>query len=158
VRSLLGFFERLFATASTLLLVICFAAVVVQIVMRYLFNNATTWSDPVAADSLAWMTFLGATAAVRRGQNLTVRFVWKWFGPGTLKVVETTCHIIVLIVSLAIAYSAKYLLAATAGTQVEGLLPGISLADVYSVTGISAVFMFIFTVEHITRLWRKVAE
>ena len=158
MRSLLTFFDRLFGAASTLLLMICFTAVVGQIVMRYVFSNATTWSDPVASDALAWMTFLGATAAVRRGQNLTVRFVWKWLGPNSVKVIETICHLIVLVVSLALVYSAWHLIVATSGTQVEGLLIGISLADVYSVTGISAIFMFIFTIEHVFRLWWKVGK
>src|SRR3954462_13746034 len=89
--------ERLVEGAAGVLLAICVAAVSTQIVLRYAFNAATSWSDPVASDSLAWLTFLGAAGAVRSDRNLHVRFVWPWLSPRARTVLATFCHLVVLL-------------------------------------------------------------
>ena len=41
-----------------------------QVIMRYVFNNATMWSDPVASAAMAWLTFVAMAAAVRSDGNM----------------------------------------------------------------------------------------
>ena len=145
--------ERLLDALSAALVAVCLAAVSIQVVMRYIFGEATTWSDTVAACALAWMTFLAATAAVRRDENLVVRFVWKWFGDTGKKVLATICHIVVLLFSVVLAYSGAELMSITSNAQVEGLVLEVSWAQFYSVSVISAVLMILFSLEHIVSLW-----
>src|SRR3546814_8840960 len=75
--------------------------------MRYGFNNATTWSDPVASDSLAWLTLLGAAGAVGRDENLSVRFLWTRLGPSSRRVVETFCQVVILLFAVYFIYSGR---------------------------------------------------
>ena len=147
--------ERLVEGASAVLLAMCVAAVSTQIVLRYVFNAATSWSDPVASDSLAWLTFLGAAAAVRSDGNLYVRFAWKWLSPPARKGLETFSHLVVLLSSMALLYSARVLIDASRGTIVEGIPWHVSMAEVYSVTAVSAALMVVFTVEHVVVLWTR---
>lgn len=157
MRTILNGIERALDIGSALLVGVCLAAVSIQVVMRYIFGEATTWSDTVAACALAWMTFLGATAAVRREENLSVRFVWKRMGDTGKKVIATVCHIAVLGFSVVLAYSGADLMSITSNAQVEGLLLDVTWSQFYSISVISAVLMIVFSLEHIVSLWTKEA-
>jgi TRAP-type C4-dicarboxylate transport system permease small subunit len=143
---------------SAALVGVCLAAVSIQVVMRYIFDEATTWSDTVAACALAWMTFLAATAAVRRDENLVVRFMWAKLGTTGKKVIATACHLIVLLFSVVLAYSGAMLMSITNNAQVEGLVLEVTWAQFYSVSVISAVLMVLFSLEHIAALWLSEAR
>lgn len=43
-------------------------AVLAQVVMRYFFQNPLVWGDELAKYALAYMTFIGASVALRRGE------------------------------------------------------------------------------------------
>ncbi len=158
MRKLFDSIERLLDLLSALLVAVCLAAVTIQVVMRYIFGEATTWSDTVAACALAWMTFLAATAAVRRDENLVVRFMWAKLGSTGKKIIATICHLIVLLFSIALAYSGAELMSITNNAQVEGLGFEVTWAQFYSVSLISAVLMVLFSLEHITSLWTTEAR
>lgn len=153
MRRLFDGVERLLDVLSAALVAVCLAAVAIQVVMRYVFGNATTWSDTVAACALAWMTFLAATAAVRRDENLVVRFTWAKLAPIQRKCVATLCHLVVLLFSLVLSYSGVMLMAITSTARVEGLVLDVTWAQFYSVSVISGVLMILFSLEHIASLW-----
>lgn len=155
MRAVFNGIERVLDVASSLLVAVCLAAVSIQVVMRYIFGEATTWSDTVAACALAWMTFLGATAAVRRDENLVVRFAWQSLGDTGKKVIATVCHIVVLLFSVVLAYSGAELMSITNNAQVEGLVLEVTWSQFYSISVISAVLMILFSLEHILSLWTK---
>lgn len=158
MRRLFDRVESLLDVISAALVVICLAAVSIQVVMRYVFGNATTWSDTVAACALAWMTFLAAAAAVRRDENLVVRFLWTKLGSTSRKCVATLCHLVVLLFSLVLSYSGIMLMSITRTAQVEGLMLDITWAQFYSVSVISGVLMVLFSLEHIASLWLGEAQ
>lgn len=153
MRTIFDGIERLLDILSAALVGVCLAAVSIQVVMRYVFDEATTWSDTVAACALAWMTFLAATAAVRRDENLVVRFMWAKLGATGKKVMATVCHLVVLLFSVVLAYSGAMLMSITNNAQVEGLVLEVTWAQFYSVSVISAVLMVLFSLEHIAALW-----
>jgi TRAP-type C4-dicarboxylate transport system permease small subunit len=158
MRTIFDGIERLLDILSAALVGVCLAAVSIQVVMRYIFDEATTWSDTVAACALAWMTFLAATAAVRRDENLVVRFMWAKLGTTGKKVIATACHLIVLLFSVVLAYSGAMLMSITNNAQVEGLVLEVTWAQFYSVSVISAVLMVLFSLEHIAALWLSEAR
>lgn len=43
-------------------------AVLAQVVMRYFFQNPLVWGDELAKYALAYMTFIGASVALRKGE------------------------------------------------------------------------------------------
>jgi len=142
---LLVMIERALDHLATFFLVVCIVAVLSQVIMRYVFNNPTPWSDPLASDSLAWLTFLGAAAAVRRDDNIAVTFTWNWLTPGGRRVIACVCQILIMVASAILLYSGIQLTVASIGTTVEGLPLEISWAHVYSVTVVSAVLMILFS-------------
>ena len=153
MRAILGAIERTLDAISAALVAVCLAAVSVQVVMRYVFDDATTWSDTVASCALAWLTFLAATAAVRRNENLSVRFFWAMLDGVPRKCVVTVCHLASLLFAFMLGYSGFMLMQITRATRVEGLVVDVSWAQFYSVSVISGVLMVLFSIEHIAAVW-----
>jgi TRAP-type C4-dicarboxylate transport system permease small subunit len=153
MRRILAALERVLDAISAALVAVCLAAVSIQVVMRYVFDNATTWSDTVASCALAWLTFLAATAAVRRNENLSVRFLWAMLDGVARKCVMTFCHVAALLFALVLGYSGLMLMQITRTTRVEGLVIDVSWAQFYSVSVVSGVLMVLFSLEHIAAVW-----
>ena len=120
---------------------------------RYVLGDATTWSDTVAATSLAWMTFIAGTAAVRRNENISVLFLVERFGPKARKWIDTFCHLVVLAFALALSYSATILMDVTRTSLVEGFGFEVTWAQFYSISLISGILMVVFTLERLALLW-----
>jgi len=152
---LFDWIETLLDWLSGALVMVCLAAVSIQVVMRYVLGDATTWSDTVAASSLAWMTFLAATAAVRRDENLSVRFLWVKLGSRSRKIVATLCQLIILFFVLVLSYSGAMLMEITRSAHVEGIMFSVTWAQFYSISVISGGLMALFTVERIASLWLR---
>lgn len=56
-----------------------------QVVLRYVFNNPTSWSSELSRFILIWLTFTGASVVTKYGTHLTMglninRFVKKTWG------------------------------------------------------------------------------
>ncbi|MEL6889374.1 MAG: TRAP transporter small permease [Pseudomonadota bacterium] len=74
------------------------AAILIQVVARYVFNNALPWPDEAARFCMLWMTGLMAPTAFRRGGFVALDLV-----SGLLpKAAATVLSLILLLISLAI--------------------------------------------------------
>jgi TRAP-type C4-dicarboxylate transport system permease small subunit len=149
----LGWIERLLNVLGAVLVAVILAAVCAQIVMRYVFNNATTWSDPVAASALVWLTFLVTAAAIRSDTNMSVRIAWKWLGPRGRRNAETMSQLLTAAFAICLGISAWQLMRVTVTATVEGLPFQMSWAQMYSITLLAGAFMIVFAVERILRAW-----
>jgi TRAP-type C4-dicarboxylate transport system permease small subunit len=153
IRRFLDLTERALDVMGSLLVGICLAAISIQIVMRYVFNDATTWSDTVAASALAWLTFFAGTAAVRRQENMSVLFLVDYLKPHARKITNTICHLMVLFFSLALLYAGLQVMSITSTAKIEGLILPVTWAQMYSVSVITSVLIALYSLEHIVLLW-----
>jgi TRAP-type C4-dicarboxylate transport system permease small subunit len=149
----LAWLEWLLNAIGAALVAVILVAVCIQIVMRYVFDNATLWSDPVASASLAWLTFIAMTAAVRSDSNMSVRFTWNWLGDRGKRVAETISLVSSAGFAVALAVSAWQLMQATDTALVEGLPFNVTWAQMYSITLVSAAFIAVFVIEGLLRIW-----
>ena len=146
---------RVLEAVCMALLVIIFAAVLAQIIMRYWFNNAPSWSDPLASHALAWMVLLGTSAAVLGDANLAVRFVWTRLSGISKRIVQSFCQIAVFGFSACLVYSGVYLMSFTTRATIEGLEWPVSQAALYSATVIAGLLMCLFSAARLFVLWRR---
>ena len=157
IRRLLALSEQGLEVLAGALVAISLVSVVIQIVMRYGFNNANTWSDTLASASLAWIAFLSATAAVRSERNLAVRFAILRLSPFWLKIAQSFSHLIILAFAVTLTISGGELMGLTTDSSVEGFLFPASWSDIYSVSVISGVLMALYSLEHLIVLWSQPA-
>ena len=137
-----------------LLVAISLLAVTIQIVARYGFNDANTWSDTLASACLAWIAFLAATAAVRSERNLAVRFLVVRLSPTLQRVAQTVTHLAILGFALVLTYSGQELMGLTMESNVEGFLVPASWGQIYAVSVISGGLMTLYSLEHLLAIWR----
>jgi TRAP-type C4-dicarboxylate transport system permease small subunit len=145
----LAWAEWLLNLLGAVLVAVILISVCSQVIMRYAFNNATMWSDPVASAAMAWLTFVAMAAAVRSDGNMYVRFTWNWLGDAGRRVAEVVCLLLGVVFAVALSVSAWQLMEVTSTATVEGLPFDMSWATMYSITLLSGAFIILFTIERL---------
>jgi len=140
------------------LVAVVLVAVCAQVIMRYVFNDATMWSDPVASAAMAWLTFVAMAAAVRSDGNMYVRFTWNWLGDGGRRIAEAVSLVLAIVFATALSFSAWELMEVTKSASVEGLPIEVSWATMYSIILLSGAFVIIFTLERVFNLIRGAGQ
>jgi TRAP-type C4-dicarboxylate transport system permease small subunit len=144
--------EWLLNFLGALLVAVVLVSVCAQVIMRYVFNDATMWSDPVASAAMAWLTFVAMAAAVRSDGNMYVRFTWTWLSEGGRRVAEVVSLLLAILFAVALSFSALQLMEVTKTATVEGLPFDVSWATMYSIILVSGAFTVIFTLERLLNL------
>ena len=146
---ILSWAEWLLNLLGAALVAVILVSVCAQVIMRYGFDNATMWSDPVASAAMAWLTFIAMAAAVRTDSNMSVRFTWNWVGPRARWLLEFIGLLLTAAFAVALSYSAWQLMAVTNTTTVEGLPFDVSGAQMYAIILVSGLFIVIFVIERL---------
>lgn len=76
-----------------------FVAIQYEVVMRYIFNAPTFWTNEVSSFAIAWVGFLGAGYVLRIGRQLEIDIVTmrisdtarRWFGTITDAIAAVFC-------------------------------------------------------------------
>jgi TRAP-type C4-dicarboxylate transport system permease small subunit len=135
------------------ILAVLFAVMVValffQIVMRFVFKNANTWSEELTRYSFVWMSMLGASVATRRSRNMDVDFLVKKM-PKVLRIVNTvfTRSLIIAFLIVITVYGINLV-----SITFKQLSPGLRLpmAYMYGAVPAGGILMLLFTFENIIR-------
>ncbi|HEV2677080.1 MAG TPA: TRAP transporter large permease subunit [Aliidongia sp.] len=109
--------------AAAVLLVVDLFVVIGSVLSRYLFDASVVWSDDVARTLLLAVSFLGAAAALARGENAGVTFFVDRLAPRHRIRVEAVVDVVILAVACALAWNGWQLLADTAGQTVGAGIP-----------------------------------
>jgi len=91
--SLVDQFEEILAGAA---LVVVVLAVCWGVVTRYITAQPATWAGEVAAMAFAWMVFVGASAALKRGMHVHIDMVLLVLPRGPRRIVTLAADAVVL--------------------------------------------------------------
>jgi TRAP-type C4-dicarboxylate transport system permease small subunit len=89
---------RLGCWVGILAMSVMVAAILIQVVARYLFNNALPWPDEAARFCMLWMTGLMAPTAFRRGSFVALDIISNFLS----KQIATILNFLLLLTSLLI--------------------------------------------------------
>ena len=109
--------------AAAVLLVADLVVVVISVLSRTLFDASMVWSDDVARTLLLAVSFLGAAAALARGENAGVTFFVDRLAARQRIRIEAMVDVVVLAAACALTWNAWQLLADTAGQTVGAGIP-----------------------------------
>jgi len=90
MRALVDIYFRLLKGIIALLLAVMVVMVFGNVVLRYGFNSGITVSEELARWCLVWMTFIGATVALRERQHLGMDFLVRMMSRRG----RTACHVL----------------------------------------------------------------
>jgi len=111
-----------------------------QVVLRYVFNNALSWSEEMARYMMIWCTGFGIAAGVRVGAHIGIQAIVDILPKGPDKVVRLICDIMVLCIFVFLAYIA-FLFAASAKASGQ-LTPSLRLPIFYVYSALPISFTF----------------
>jgi tripartite ATP-independent transporter DctM subunit len=108
---------------AAVLLVADLLVVVGTVLGRHLLDAPLVWSDDVARTLLLAVTFLGAAAALARGENAGVTFFVDRLSPRRREQVDAAVAVVVVAVAAALCWNTLLLMKETAGQTVGAGLP-----------------------------------
>ncbi len=127
-----------------------------QVIMRYVFNNAPSWSEELIRYSFVWVSLVGGALGIKEGSHFGIDFIMKALPETPRKVVE-------IIVNLAIVgfgvflyiYGSKMVHITAKQFSPAMRLP---MKYVYLALPVTAVLIIFFTLEKIILRCRKKKE
>jgi TRAP-type C4-dicarboxylate transport system permease small subunit len=141
--------EKIILGILAVLFTVMVVALFFQIVMRFVFKNANTWSEELTRYSFVWLSMLGASVATRRSRNMDVDFIVNKM-PKTLKNINTvfTRGLIITFLLVLIIFGISLV-----GITIKQLSPGlrIPMAYMYGAVPAGSALMLLFTIENIIR-------
>lgn len=81
-------------------------SILLQVFRRYVMNAALIWPEELALFFMVWLTFLGASVALRRGDHVAVNLLTSRLGPRLGALVSTVNLILILLLSAVLTYTA----------------------------------------------------
>lgn len=84
--------KKIFDNFELYLGTLCSGAMIVilllQVISRYVFNNAFSWSEEIAIILFIWSVYFGATAAIKTKQHLKLEIILDKVRPKTRLILE----------------------------------------------------------------------
>lgn len=117
------------AFACTLLLALL-AAVLTQIVSRYVFRAPLPWTDEIARFLLVWMTFIAAAYVMAERLHVAVDIAVARLGVRATAAVDTIATVVVIAVALVLSVAG--FVAAQAMTEVSAPATGLPMSVLYA--------------------------
>jgi len=90
-------------TAVVTLFAVLTAAVFVQVVARYVFNQPPAWTEEVARFCQVWIILLTSSIAIRKGSHLAVDYLGPALPPGARRAVALLTGALVALYAAVVA-------------------------------------------------------
>ena len=130
------------------LCVVCMALilllVVLQVVMRYVFNSPLTWSEELAVYIMVWMTFAGSVICMRDKEHVEVTILVDYLPRGLQKLAMLFSRLVsVGFLLIVIYYGFDFVLE---NRTVVSVANNLNMALVYSIIPLSCLGMLYYVV------------
>ena len=119
--------------------------VLVQVVLRYVFNNPLTWSEELARYLFIWCAFLGWIIASRRNSHLSIGFVVDRLSPRAQAAVAIAIQAATLLFAWLLGTRGARLVANN--WDVENVAVPFNLGVVYLIEPVAAVAIALYALD-----------
>lgn len=137
-----------------IIMVLCLAAMCLMVfgnvVLRHFFDSGLNVSEELSRFMFIWLTFLGATVAMREGGHLQVDILLRRLSGKPLFVVRLTAELVVLLCCSVFLWG--LLRQHSLNVANTGMVTGIPLVIVYSAAYLCAASIAVMTTFNIVRL------
>lgn len=135
------FMNKLISVLLAILTVITVAAVLGQVIFRFVLEEPLVWSEEVARYCLVWITFLGASLAVRNRDLIGMEALVRKFPPALQLRVEILVQVLSIIFFLVMIFYGTQTTLRVAGQRATAI--GISMAWVYAAAPVGGFLMLV---------------
>ena len=121
--------------------------VLLQVIMRYIFNHPLTWTEELARYIFIYITFLGAGVLVYERGHLFVEVIFSNLPAGMRTAVQLIIDLIIFGFSLYLMVSSKVSMQFAGGSKSTAMQIPMEYISLSVMTG--AVLMAVFSLHHI---------
>ena len=145
--------EKALDTLTVVLFSVMFATIIVQIVLRYVFNAPLVWTDEAASYLFVWVAFLGWAMATRKRVHIGISVIVEKLPPGWRRAL----HAFWCLGTLAFALILLIVGAIITRNNVDVRMVSIDFAfwPVYLAVPIAAVFLVAYALRDLVQILRK---
>ncbi len=118
---MLSWLERFLRLVSAAALLVLFALIVVQVVMRYGFRYTPFFTEEIGRYALVWSVLAGAAVAVHRDEHIRVTLLREWLGERSYRAIGLVLDLVSLVILAVLAWSAVQSVQFVAGQTSSGL-------------------------------------
>ena len=133
-------------------LMLLIAAVLYQVIGRYVFNDTPTWAESGAVLLVLYVTMLGMAVGVRDAGHIGLESLLVLVPEGVRLKMELMIHALVLVFGVVMAYNCGLLAHSVWDYKIPTL--GLSEAFKYAPPAMAGVLIALFSLEHIIALVR----
>ena len=133
-------------TAATMLVVICLI-IFAGVFFRYFLHIGLGWTEEAARYLQVWMTFIGATIAVKRWSHFQLTIVNQWIPSGARR--YTRIFAIVVVILLGIVMVKNGIEITSVSWQQTSPIMSWNIGYLYVVVPFSGVLMILFALKHL---------
>ena len=148
---IVGIITKVVAFVCVVLLAGVLAVILLQVVMRYVFNNPLVWTDEVTRLQLVWVTFLGAVLGYRFGADIAVDALEEhaksrgWHRMAA--VIEGIVQGVIVLVSIVFVFGGWQLVQATMHRLTPAL--GLPVAVFYAAVPVCGALVLVSAIERL---------
>lgn len=124
------------------LMILMTVATFVQVIDRYIFHSSFFWSEESAIMGMIYITFMGATLAVRKGRHTRIDFLINMFPPKGKRYIDALDNIICAAFLAFLGYSSLPIIRNTSSQRTVGM--GVSRALYYYAILIGCILMVFY--------------
>jgi TRAP-type C4-dicarboxylate transport system permease small subunit len=143
---------RLFLKVGVGGLILLIAAVLYQVIGRYILNDTPTWAESGAVLLVLYVTMLGMAVGVRDAGHIGLESLLVLVPEGIRLKMELLIHFLVLVFGLVMAYNCAVLAQSVWDYKIPTL--GLSEAFKYVPPALAGFLITLFSLEHIIALVR----
>ncbi len=145
--------EKALDTLTVVLFSVMFATIIVQIVLRYVFNAPLVWTDEAAAYLFVWVAFLGWAMATRKRVHIGISVISDRLPPRWRRVL----HAFWCLGTLAFALILLFVGAMITRNNVDVRMVSIDFAfwPVYLAVPIAAIYLIAYALRDLVEILRK---
>jgi len=145
--------EKALDTLTVVLFSVMFATIIVQIVLRYVFNAPLVWTDEAASYLFVWVAFLGWAMATRKRVHIGINVVADKLPPGWRRAL----HAFWCLGTLAFALILLFVGALITRNNVDVRMVSIDFAfwPVYLAVPIAATYLIAYALRDLVEILRK---
>jgi len=143
---------RLCLKVGVLGLMLLIAAVLYQVIGRYVFNDTPTWAESGAVLLVLYVTMLGMAVGVRDAGHIGLESLLVLVPDAVRLKMELLIHVLVLVFGVVMAYNCAVLAQSVWDYKIPTL--GLSEAFKYAPPAMAGVLIALFSIEHIIALLR----
>lgn len=146
-------FNALVKYVLVVMLAVMFVLTTLQVILRYVFNSALSWSEELVRFIFVWATFLGAAIGVKEHIHIGVDAVVNLFPSRLRRCADTLVYLIILIFGIVLIAAGLPVVTLTHGQRSPAL--EMPMSYVYAAIPAAGVLVIFYAIGQIVHLWIK---